>query len=910
MAEIFFIFLFFQNNFFSGLRLYRRRGHGLTSSIPRRNRKGGLQVKEDNQLRKQLQRRTASAKWTEHDTWQVLNRVRKEKAAAGNRRGYVAVLAVAAALVILCVGVLGSTGTLGLNGRPDHLVNTTAPVEFPLAQAKITDDTPLYYIPEIGEFYHLSPTCRAVSIQHKPLQAHFTFAEVNNEAYRKLTPCSACGAPQRPPVDPEPAVSEVPVPTPDPAAGEPEPVIQSTDLPGEEPDATGMPDMETSGSPDAQILYTYTVEPDGTARITGITSKKIQTAEIPAEIDGYPVTTIGANTFKECVYLQSAAIPEGVVSMEGDVFNYCPRLTEVTLPDSLVEMQGNPFSDCDNLKAFHVSPDHPVYAFENHALIRKTDKALVRFADPDNKESYEIPYGIQSIDGQAFSNCKLQSVTIPETVASIGWCAFSDCKKLTEIVLPEGLATLGHQVFLGCSSLRSVNIPDSLVNIDIAPFGSCDNLASIEISPDHPVFEVRDCVLINKYQHSIVSASAALSGKYEVPDGIQAIGKGAFQGCEELTEVILPDSVTAIRKFAFSGCCNLMEITVPDSVSVIASDAFETNSISMSVRGYAGSYVQEFCEKNHIPFKVIYSAAETASADSLLTSELDKNFPAVSRELKPLGIVSENEFARAELVSGLVKGQEGWFVFTLQDRAGTWFDYLNHSDILPNAHLRDLDTIAALHHLTSDTAERKTQQVLHVKFSDAAPAPDSTLHLKLGIPNQTTSRKQFLSDSVLNQAKVTEGVDLPLKITQWKQSTIDAPDTPEKPKKILDYTQPLDIRLSGDFLSTDVYYVSGIGWIDNQFHIQLRHITSGKNAPTSSADLACWVGGKRKDCSVLSWRTPGSDSEDWLEFIWKCTPEDLSKIGVQATLTHAALREPAEWTFDVPVASLLAQSGD
>ena len=61
----------------------------------------------------------------------------------------------------------------------------------------LTDGTLLYYQPEGGLYYHLDPNCRRVNQRFLPLEDCFTWAEVNDEAYRSLKPCEICGAPER-----------------------------------------------------------------------------------------------------------------------------------------------------------------------------------------------------------------------------------------------------------------------------------------------------------------------------------------------------------------------------------------------------------------------------------------------------------------------------------------------------------------------------------------------------------------------------------------------------------------------------------------------------------------------------------------------------------------------------------------
>lgn len=59
-----------------------------------------------------------------------------------------------------------------------------------------------------------------------------------------------------------------------------------------------------------------------------------------------------------------------------------------------------------------------------------------------------------------------------------------------------------------------------------------------------------------------------------IPDSVTSIGNWAFFDCYELRDVILGNGVTRIERFTFSNCYELTEITIPDSVTYIDEYAF------------------------------------------------------------------------------------------------------------------------------------------------------------------------------------------------------------------------------------------------------------------------------------------------------------------------------------------------
>ena len=125
------------------------------------------------------------------------------------------------------------------------------------------------------------------------------------------------------------------------------------------------------------------------------------------------------------------------------------------------------------------------------------------------------------------------------------------------------------------SGVCSITIPDSVVSLGANPFMQCEELTNILVSPDHPVFETIDGVLFDKTEKKLICYPCSFTAEsYDIPQGIRAIGAEAFYGCSALQCVTIPDSVISIGDYAFSFCNFLSTITIPTSVSSIGEGTF------------------------------------------------------------------------------------------------------------------------------------------------------------------------------------------------------------------------------------------------------------------------------------------------------------------------------------------------
>ena len=237
-----------------------------------------------------------------------------------------------------------------------------------------------------------------------------------------------------------------------------------------------------------------------------------------------------------------------------------------------------------------------------------------------NIHSVTIPESVTSIGQFAFESCfSLDSLIIKDAATSIGESAFDGCSHLTTLSLGKNITTIGDYAFQGCSYLTNVTIPQSVTSIGRQAFYLTD-LNTLTIKGP-----------IKSMGYAAFAGCTNLTS-LSLYDGIQTIGEGAFINSTSLEAVTIPQSVTSIGASAFANCSNLRTITIPEKVTTIESDTFTGCSYLESITLPAGlkSFQDklENCPAGNPDGAIYYKNYKAAADDLLADNDANDNIGA------------------------------------------------------------------------------------------------------------------------------------------------------------------------------------------------------------------------------------------------------------------------------------------
>lgn len=286
--------------------------------------------------------------------------------------------------------------------------------------------------------------------------------------------------------------------------------------------------------------------------------QELKTIKLPNILE-----SIGNNAFENCTNLTSILIPRNVVHIGKDAF------LNTNLQHAGVEDGNTRYDSRDNCNAIINSSTNTLVVGTSNSVIPSSIISIGENAFFGRKELQKvlIPKNVITIEKGAFHGCKsLYAVTTESQLPSlkkIGEGAFASCEALNQINLPSSLNEICGWAFHG-TSLRSIYIPAHVDTIGEFVLGRCRDLKSIVVDPNNTHYDSRNnCnAIIETKSGRLISGC----NNTRIPLGVTTIGKGAFEGMQGLTSIVIPNGVKEMEEGCFWKCDNLESIELPATI--------------------------------------------------------------------------------------------------------------------------------------------------------------------------------------------------------------------------------------------------------------------------------------------------------------------------------------------------------
>ena len=295
---------------------------------------------------------------------------------------------------------------------------------------------------------------------------------------------------------------------------------------------------------------------------------------------GNSVTEIGYYAFSGCSgFTGNLVIPNSVITIGGYAFSGCSGFTGIlTIPNSVTTIGSYAFNNCSGFTEVHynaISCADADYPFTNCGGTLVIGDEVERipakmFYNGGFTGSLSIPNSVATIGGSAFAGCSgfTGSLTIPNSVTSIGGSVFANCSGFNgSLTIPNSVTTIGVRAFINCSGFTgSLTIPNSVTEIGSYAFSNCSGFTgSLTISNSVTTID----------EHTF-SGCSGFTGDLVIPNSVTTIVYASFNNCSGFTgDLVIPNSVTTISTYAFRECRGFSgSLTIPNSVTSIDNSAF------------------------------------------------------------------------------------------------------------------------------------------------------------------------------------------------------------------------------------------------------------------------------------------------------------------------------------------------
>lgn len=317
------------------------------------------------------------------------------------------------------------------------------------------------------------------------------------------------------------------------------------------------------------------------------------------------ITSIGRSAFSQLEKSKTVSLPKSLERIGRYAF-YQSGITEINIEDNVTFVGYNAFSFCKKLKT--VKWNSPIIPTEC-------------FYYSKNLETVILGNKVKKIEGFVFGHTAIKSIVIPNSVTSIEYSCFNDCKQLEKLKLSDNITVLPSNFIYGCKNLTSLDLPKSLKRIRNNAFSGC-HLEKI-ILPN-------SVNKIGKYAFSYVRHTKEI----KLPNSLKYIRDELFYECNSLEKITIGKKVKYIGESAFAYCKNLKSITIPGNVKVIGYGAFQYSGLE-SIEIKKGVKKIDFWAFNNCKKLKSVSIAET-------TTIIEENVFSHCKSLTTIKVDSDN----------------------------------------------------------------------------------------------------------------------------------------------------------------------------------------------------------------------------------------------------------------------------